>query len=90
VGRADVNAFAAALVELGNDAPLRQRLGNAALDRVRQLFSLERMVTAYREGCIDQRPNAPAMLSARPRTSASDWCALNSRGQGGRGRRPCQ
>jgi glycosyltransferase involved in cell wall biosynthesis len=74
VGRADANAFAAALVELGKDAPLRQRLGNAALERMRQLFSLERMVTAYREVCIDQRPSAPPMLSTRPHTSSSDWC----------------
>jgi glycosyltransferase involved in cell wall biosynthesis len=74
VGRADANAFAAALVDLGKDAPLRQRLGNAALERTRQLFSLERMVTAYREVCIDQRPSAPPMLSTRPHTSSSDWC----------------
>jgi glycosyltransferase involved in cell wall biosynthesis len=78
VGRADANAFAAALVELGKDAPLRQRLGNAALERMRQLFSLERMVTAYREVCMDQRPSAPPMLSTRPHTSSSDWCTLNS------------
>ncbi len=78
VARADVNAFAAALIELGKDAPLRQRLGNAALERVRQLFSLDRMVAAYRELCIDQRPSAPAMLSTRASKASSDWCTSDN------------
>jgi L-malate glycosyltransferase len=40
----DVPALASAISRLLKDAPLRQRMGQAGLDRVRRLFSADRMV----------------------------------------------
>jgi glycosyltransferase involved in cell wall biosynthesis len=42
-------ALAGALLELSNDAALRDRLGRDARRRVEATFSLDRMVTEYRE-----------------------------------------
>lgn len=43
----DSEALAAALARLVAEPPLRQRLAAASLARVREQFSLDRMVTAY-------------------------------------------
>ena len=40
----DPNALAAGIVELLKDQPRRTRMGRAGLDRVRRLFTVERMV----------------------------------------------
>ena len=45
----DPNALAAALLELANQPAVRDRMGRAALTRVEALFTLERMVNAYRD-----------------------------------------
>jgi glycosyltransferase involved in cell wall biosynthesis len=42
-------ALAGALLELSNDAALRDRLGRDARRRVEATFSLDRMVMEYRE-----------------------------------------
>jgi glycosyltransferase involved in cell wall biosynthesis len=51
----DLDAFAEAVVELGTDANLRERMGRAGRDLCRQRFSHERMVTRleqlYEELC---------------------------------------
>jgi rhamnosyl/mannosyltransferase len=61
---ADVEALAAALRRLLDDAPLRRRMGQAARERVRREFSLDRMVARtlqiYREAVsldVSRTPN---------------------------------
>jgi glycosyltransferase involved in cell wall biosynthesis len=45
----DAGAFAAALVSLAHDAPLRAQMGDAGRERARSEFSMERMVGSYRK-----------------------------------------
>jgi glycosyltransferase involved in cell wall biosynthesis len=44
----DPNALAAALLELGANTGLRQKMGTAARDVIRNRFSLQRMIAEYR------------------------------------------
>jgi glycosyltransferase involved in cell wall biosynthesis len=42
-------ALADAILELGQDQTLRQRLGDAARERVEESFTLDRMIDEYRQ-----------------------------------------
>jgi L-malate glycosyltransferase len=61
---ADSAAFAAALLTLLGDPELRKTLGRAGLERVKQRFSIARMVAGYQnvyeEALIENRESAPA------------------------------
>lgn len=52
VPRADASALAEAIISLAHDATLRERFGAAGLARVRERFSLERMVEEYSRVCL--------------------------------------
>ena len=51
VPRADAEAFAAALIELGHDPERRAAYGTAGRARVEAFFSVDRMVSDYRRLC---------------------------------------
>jgi glycosyltransferase involved in cell wall biosynthesis len=53
--RRDAAALAEALIELAHDAELRERLAVAGAARVREEFSLERMIESYYELCFGRK-----------------------------------
>lgn len=52
VPRGDVEALAAALVELGNDPTKRAAMGAAGRERAEARFDARRMVADYRRICL--------------------------------------
>lgn len=59
VARGDAEAFAAALVELGRDATLRESYGNAGRRRAETHFDRRRMIAAYRRIFLPRAVSQP-------------------------------
>ena len=65
VPRSDPDALADALVDLAQDPFVRARLGRAGWERVRERFTLERMIADYRRVCLTRGEGSPvAALTA--------------------------